>query len=382
MKIRKANYQDIDGIEKVYNDVHDAEEAGKCTTGWKRGIYPVRETAEAALERGDLFVMTENDEIIGTAIINQIQVDVYADAPWEKDVADNEVCVLHTMSISPRVGRRGYGREFVRYYEEYAFAHCCHELRIDTNARNKVARKMYKNAGYKEIAIVPTIFNGLRHVDLVLLEKDLSWDPEDVVISVDRMRRSDAYTIERYIPGHELMYRAAFGVYQSYCCWQGRNIAIIVGGGNNGGDGYALAGILKDHGIDSVIYTVSDKMSDDGKYYHDIASSLGIPILNFDKVTDLNGYDVIVDCILGTGFKGEVRGRAADAIAAINDTEAYVVSVDINSGMNGDTGEAILAVKSDLTVSIGYFKQGLFKGEACNYIGELKNIDIGIVLVH
>lgn len=204
---------------------------------------------------------------------------------------------------------------------------------------------------------------------------------EDKVISVDQMRRSDAYTIEHFVPSKELMYRAASGVFDAYDGWRGKNIAIVVGGGNNGGDGYALAGILKKAGIDSTIYQVSDRLSEDGEYYCRIASDLGVTILPFDEDTDMSGYDIIVDCILGTGFKGEVRGRAGDAIKAINVADAYVISVDINSGMNGDTGEAPLAVKSDLTVSIGYYKQGQFKGDADKYIGKLTNADIGIVLV-
>ena len=161
------------------------------------------------------------------------------------------------------------------------------------------------------------------------------------VISVDQMRRSDAYTIENFVPSKELMHRAADGVYHAYDGWQGKKIAIVTGGGNNGGDGFALAGILKEEGIDSVIYKVSDKLSEDGKYYHDIADDLGVVIKDFDADTDLSGFDVIVDCILGTGFKGEVRGKAGDAIKAINDADAYVISVDINSGMNGDTGEDV-----------------------------------------
>ena len=203
----------------------------------------------------------------------------------------------------------------------------------------------------------------------------------DKVISVDQMRRSDAYTIEHFVPGRELMYRAAEGVFRSYGGWQGKRIAIAAGGGNNGGDGYALAGILKSEGIDPVIYKVSDKLSEDGKYYHDMAAELGVMIMDFCQDTDLSEYDVIVDCILGTGFKGEIRGRAKDAVTAINESGAYVISVDINSGMNGDTGEALLAVRSDLTVSIGYYKQGLFRGDADRYIGRLTNVDIGIVLV-
>ena len=203
----------------------------------------------------------------------------------------------------------------------------------------------------------------------------------DKVISVDLMRRSDAYTIEHYVPSKELMYRAADGVYKAYEGWQGKKIAIVVGGGNNGGDGYALAGILKKEGMDPVVFEVSERRSEDGQYYHDIAEELGVEMKPFEADTSLSGYDVIVDCVLGTGFTGEVHGKAKDAITAINSAGAYVISVDINSGMNGDTGEAKLAVKSDLTVSIGYYKQGQFKGDADKYIGKLTVVDIGIVLL-
>lgn len=204
---------------------------------------------------------------------------------------------------------------------------------------------------------------------------------EPEIISVERMRKSDAYTIEHFVPSKELMYRAAKGVYDSYHEWKDKKIAIVVGGGNNGGDGYALAGILKENGSDPVVIKVSDKMSDDGKYYCDIALERGTQIVPYMEDTDLGKYDIIVDCILGTGFVGDVRGTAAEAINAINNSGAYVISVDINSGMNGDTGEASVAVRSDLTVSIGYIKTGLVTESARRYIGKLVNADIGIVLV-
>ena len=103
--------------------------------------------------------------------------------------------------------------------------------------------------------------------------------------------------------------------------------------------------------------------------------------MGYAGITDLSKYDVIVDCILGTGFVGDVRGTARDAIEAINKSGAYVISVDIPSGMNGDTGEASLAVISDLTVSIGFIKQGLVTDAAKKYIKALTNVDIGIVLI-
>ncbi|MCR4711832.1 MAG: NAD(P)H-hydrate epimerase [Clostridia bacterium] len=203
----------------------------------------------------------------------------------------------------------------------------------------------------------------------------------ETVVSVEQMRRSDAYTIAHLVPSKELMYRAAMGVYEAYTDWTGQRIAILCGGGNNGGDGYALAGILKRKGVDPDIFQVSEKLSEDGSYYCGIALELCVPIKAFTEATVLTDYDVIVDCLLGTGFQGTVRGLTRDAIITINQSSAYVISVDINSGMNGDTGEAELAVKSDLTVSIGSYKQGLFKGKAREYINRLVNVDIGIVLV-
>ena len=198
-------------------------------------------------------------------------------------------------------------------------------------------------------------------------------------ISVREMREADAYTIQHFTSGRELMRRAAQGVYDAVE-WEGKKAAIVCGGGNNGGDGYALASILAGHGVIPHIFRTSEKFSDDGLYYHTLAVQEGVPSELFREEQDLSGFDIVVDCILGTGFRGVPGGLAAAAIAAINTCGACVVSVDINSGMNGDTGEAELAVRSDLTVSIGFYKKGMFLGRAPGLIGELVNVDIGIVL--
>lgn len=197
-------------------------------------------------------------------------------------------------------------------------------------------------------------------------------------VTVEEMRNSDAYTIANFVTGRELMYRAAMGVYKAIK-WEEKTVAIVAGSGNNGGDGYALACILADKGITAHVFRVSEKSSDDGAHYLAQCIAYKLPIEIFTEDTDLSGYDVVVDCILGTGFQGAPRGMAAKAICKINEAGAYVVSVDINSGMNGDTGEAELAVKSDKTVSIGFYKRGHFLGKATEYIGDLVNADIGIV---
>lgn len=140
MEIRKAVLDDLDGIEAVYNSVHEAEERGLLTIGWKRGIYPVRQTAEDALKRNDMFVLTEGGRICAAAVINKIQVDIYSMIEWEHDVPDDEVCVLHTLAVDPQCAGKGYGSAFVRFYEEYAASEGCTELRIDTNEKNTAAR--------------------------------------------------------------------------------------------------------------------------------------------------------------------------------------------------------------------------------------------------
>ena len=173
MNIRRAMIFDLSGVERVYNEIHDAEEAGVITTGWLRGVYPVRATAEAALQRGDLFVMEDGNRVFGAALINQIQVDVYDGAPWEFAVPDDQVCVLHTLVISPKMAGKGLGKQFLHFYEDYALEHGWPELRLDTNARNERARAMYQKHGYREIAAVPTTFNGIPDISLVLLEKHL-----------------------------------------------------------------------------------------------------------------------------------------------------------------------------------------------------------------
>ena len=175
--IRKATIRDLDAVASVYDHIHSAEESGAITTGWIRGIYPVRETASAALSRGDLFVQTDEiqgkETVVGTAILNQVQVDVYKDASWRYDVPDSQVMVLHTLAIDTNVKGCGYGRKFEEYYRQYAIKNGFRYLRIDTNVRNRDAHGFYKKLGYEEVDILPCEFNGIPGVELVLLEKKI-----------------------------------------------------------------------------------------------------------------------------------------------------------------------------------------------------------------
>ena len=171
--IRLAAENDIKAITEIYEDIHTDEEAGKLSIGWQRGIYPTEKTAADSVAIGDMFVCERDGEVVAAAKINKEQVDVYADGEWEFPAPDEEVMVLHTLVVSPKAMTGGIGKKFVKFYEDYALENGCHYLRMDTNERNERARSFYAKVGYKEIGIVPCVFNGIQGVNLVLLEKKL-----------------------------------------------------------------------------------------------------------------------------------------------------------------------------------------------------------------
>lgn len=170
--IRKAIQADINAVSEIYEHIHGDEQT-KAYTGWIPGVYPTKETAEKALERGDMFVYEEDKVIVASAIINQIQVDVYANCNWKYKALDSEVMVLHTLSVDPSMKGKGIGKAFVDFYEDFARENGCKVARMDTNSKNIAARNLYAKFGYMEADIVPCFFNEIPDVQLVLLEKSL-----------------------------------------------------------------------------------------------------------------------------------------------------------------------------------------------------------------
>ena len=196
------------------------------------------------------------------------------------------------------------------------------------------------------------------------------------ILTVQSMRESDALTIAGGVPGQELMGRAAEAIFEA-AEWL-PPVAVVCGRGNNGGDGYALACLLKEAGIGCTLLMQGDPATPDALFYYDKCRLMQIPFLPWEQVTDLRGYRTVADCIFGTGFHGEAAGEAARMISLINSSGAKVVSADINSGINGDNGLGSVAVRSDLTVSVGSLKPGHFLARAKDIMKRVVNADIGI----
>ena len=195
------------------------------------------------------------------------------------------------------------------------------------------------------------------------------------VLSVDNMRRSDAWTCEHVTPGRELMARAARSIFEAMD-WR-PPVAVVCGSGNNAGDGYALALLLCEHGIDCTVFLLKEKFSADGRYYYEQCLAWGVDTRLWDG-SDFTGFSTVVDCLLGTGFHGELRGEVKTAIEAINRSGAFVVAADINSGLDGENGLGVCCVCSDLTVSIGGYQPGHFLNRAKDVMRQKINCDIGI----
>ena len=172
--IRKAREADILAVAGIYDRILAKEEAGLATIGWQRGVYPTEGFARKALAADDLFVLEHEGKICATARINQEQVPEYADGDWmDKDAADSEIMVLHTLVVDPLCAGSGYGTAFVKFYTQYALERGCRDLRMDTNEKNAAARRFYARLGFREAGIVSCAFNGIAGVRLVLLEKKL-----------------------------------------------------------------------------------------------------------------------------------------------------------------------------------------------------------------
>ena len=113
--ITKAAAADLPAVAQIYEDIIARQDRGGPYIGWQSGVYPTLETARAALERDELFVQRRGEKVVGSAIINQTQVDVYAQAAWQYPAQDSQVMVLHTLVIDPSESAHGYGGQFAAF---------------------------------------------------------------------------------------------------------------------------------------------------------------------------------------------------------------------------------------------------------------------------
>ncbi|HEY8340638.1 MAG TPA: NAD(P)H-hydrate dehydratase, partial [Egibacteraceae bacterium] len=204
----------------------------------------------------------------------------------------------------------------------------------------------------------------------------------------EQVRAMDERAFGRGVDPLALMERAAGHLARAILAAGGRGyglrVALLCGKGNNGGDGIAAARRLRAAGAAPVVCLVAGEEG----LSHDAAVQLARWRALGGRVTDsvhaaLTGADVAVDCLLGTGARGEPRSPYREAIAALDEARAggaAVVACDIPSGVDADTGAvADVAVRADVTVTLGAHKRGLWLWPARRHCGRIVLGDLGIV---
>ncbi len=212
------------------------------------------------------------------------------------------------------------------------------------------------------------------------------------ISTTDQMRRSDAYTInELRVPGVLLMEAASKAVADRLCELASKDddILFLCGSGNNGGDGFACARMMKHRGYSVRVFCVGDpmKLKGDAKINFDMLSGYSVSVLTMEQGSAFNliaeQSEWIVDALFGTGLDRPLRGFPAQIVDNINKLheagKTKVLSIDIPSGIEGDTGRVLgTAIRADETVTFCRLKPGLLLYPGRDHAGKVTVADIGI----
>jgi hydroxyethylthiazole kinase-like uncharacterized protein yjeF len=216
-----------------------------------------------------------------------------------------------------------------------------------------------------------------------------------LVATTEFMQACDRSAISRFgIPGIVLMENAGRAcvdeLEQARGSVRGCRAVVVCGKGNNGGDGFVIARHLVNRGARVEVLLLAGKKEVRGdagvnlKSFAAVAAAMPkhASLIEAKTARVLNrcaGADVVVDAIFGTGFVGGLRGLAKEAVARINGSGAFVLAVDIPSGVNASNGAVEnVAVKATMTVTMALLKIGHLVGDGRDHCGKLAVVDISI----
>jgi NAD(P)H-hydrate epimerase len=215
-----------------------------------------------------------------------------------------------------------------------------------------------------------------------------------LLVTADEMRMLDRLTIERGTPGHVLMERAGQGATRVLLeCFphlrrRGRRVVVVAGKGNNGGDGFVIARLLRRRGLRCEVALLGRAEEVGGDAARNLAAWRRVrgALAEITAAADLSvlaprlaAADAVVDAIFGTGLNHPVGGLHADAIELVNASGAPVFAVDIPSGLDADRGVPLgTAVQAEATATFGFAKLGQVMYPGARYCRRLAVVDIGL----
>ncbi|MCL4540194.1 MAG: NAD(P)H-hydrate dehydratase [Bacteroidetes bacterium] len=216
----------------------------------------------------------------------------------------------------------------------------------------------------------------------------------EYLLTAEEMRECDREAVEGgKVTGQALMDKAALGVAKVAGKLlgdvRGKRIAVLCGKGNNGGDGFGAAVYLGQMGAEVKVVLIgsSVEVSGDAKIFYDKVKNMSteqarIEVEEFSKAVDhldLNDFDLVIDAVLGTGLKDEPKDNAKKAIAMMTEALTQVLSVDVPSGLDSNTGTVHGAAPHPVaTATMGYAKRGLVMNDGKDCSGDVYIVDIGM----
>ncbi|MFC3847008.1 NAD(P)H-hydrate dehydratase [Helicobacter baculiformis] len=187
-------------------------------------------------------------------------------------------------------------------------------------------------------------------------------------------RELDTRAQERFVLSAELlMENAAMALQQAIYQYPPARVLVVCGSGDNGGDGYALARRLQGSAYEVCCYAHKPPKSALCQVQFDRALRAGVLLLE-----DIEPCGIVMDCLYGSGFKGELRAADQALIARLNALEGVKIACDVPSGLDSQGRIGTLAFKADKTISMGALKAALFSDMAKDFVGEIVVGDLGV----
>jgi ADP-dependent NAD(P)H-hydrate dehydratase / NAD(P)H-hydrate epimerase len=209
------------------------------------------------------------------------------------------------------------------------------------------------------------------------------------LFTVAQVREIDRRAVVSGIPPAELMRRAGLAAFALLCDrWpQLSALLILCGRGNNGGDGYVIAELALQHGLDVTVLSMGECTSEQAAQAQAAARHAGVRVLAYEDAvyrTLLQAKDaqgcLIVDALLGTGTQGALRGDYLAAVQLSDSSALPILAIDTPSGLDSDTGFTERAIHATATVSFIARKRGLYTGLAADHTGEIHFADLQVII--
>lgn len=152
--IRLGRRADIDALERLYDAVNEHLASTINYPGWRKGIYPVRDTAVQGIQEGCLYVAVVSEKVVGSIILRHEPEPAYREVKWRAELPDEAVLVIYTLAVHPEYLSRGIGHALLDFAADFGLRTHIKSLRLDVYEKNLPAIRLYEKCGFQYITTV------------------------------------------------------------------------------------------------------------------------------------------------------------------------------------------------------------------------------------